>query len=145
MADAPTDVVDRTKVEKKEKAEKPAKQPKQKKDKQAGGNQKQGGKDKQAGGNVDTKGLTVTRENDLGLWYSEMITKAGIVSYYDIQDMYHRALIICCLTNFSLRCYILDPPLIFAWDELRKYFDAKIKTIGVRNCYYPVCRPSYSK
>jgi len=48
-------------------------------------------------GNTDTKGLTVTRSEDLGLWWSEMLTKAGIVSYYDVQG-----------------CYILDPPLIFA-------------------------------
>ena len=37
-----------------------------------------------------------------------------------------------------VRCYILDPPLIFAWDEVRKFFDIKIKSIGVRNCYYPL-------
>lgn len=43
-------------------------------------------KEKQ-GGNVDTKGLTVTRSQDISLWYTEMITKAGIVSYYDVQDM----------------------------------------------------------
>jgi hypothetical protein len=43
-------------------------------------------KEKQAG-NVDTKGLTVTRSQDISLWFTEMITKAGIVSYYDVQDM----------------------------------------------------------
>ena len=42
--------------------------------------------EKQAG-NIDTKGLTVTRSQDISLWYIEMITKAGIVSYYDVQDM----------------------------------------------------------
>ena len=43
-------------------------------------------KEKQAG-NIDTKGLTVTRSEDIALWYIEMITKAGMVSYYDVQDM----------------------------------------------------------
>jgi hypothetical protein len=45
-------------------------------------------------GNTDTKGLTVSRSEDIGLWYSEMLTKAGIVSYYDVQDM--------CLLNITL-------------------------------------------
>lgn len=74
-----------------------------------------------AKGNADTKGLTVTRTEDLGRWYAEMLVKGKICSFYDIQG-----------------CYILEPPLIFAWDEVRKFFDAKIKTIGVRNCYYPL-------
>ncbi len=43
-------------------------------------------KEKQAA-NVDTKGLTALRSQDIALWYTEMITKAGIVSYYDVQDM----------------------------------------------------------
>ncbi|KAI0910706.1 hypothetical protein F4823DRAFT_589261 [Ustulina deusta] len=77
-------------------------------------------KEKQAA-NVDTKGLTALRSQDIALWYTEMITKAGIVSYYDVQG-----------------CYILEPPAIFAWEQIRTFFDAKIKTIGVRNCYYPL-------
>ncbi|XTI83861.1 hypothetical protein V2W45_1364157 [Cenococcum geophilum] len=69
-------------------------------------------KEKRAG-NIDTKGLTVTRSRNLATWYTKTITKAGIISYYDVQG-----------------CYILEPPLIFAWEEIRKFFDAKIKTIG---------------
>jgi hypothetical protein len=33
-------------------------------------------------------GLTVSRSEDLAQWYSELLTKAGIVSYYDVQDMF---------------------------------------------------------
>jgi hypothetical protein len=52
------------------------------------GNTENKGKQTKAG-NADTKGISVTRAEDLGLWYSEVLTKAGIVSYYDVQDMYH--------------------------------------------------------
>ncbi len=38
-------------------------------------------------GTTDTKGLTVTRAQDFGLWYTELVTKGGIISYYDVQDM----------------------------------------------------------
>lgn len=38
-------------------------------------------------GATDTKGLTVTRAQDFGLWYTELVTKGGIISYYDVQDM----------------------------------------------------------
>lgn len=76
MADATTTLnqkKDQKKDQKKEKAEKAGK---------GGGKQKK----ETAAGNVDTKGLTIKRSDDLGLWYSEMLTKAGIVSYYDVQD-----------------------------------------------------------
>jgi hypothetical protein len=86
----PAAIPDRTKAPKPAKQKKlpKDKQPKEKqpaKDKQAG-KQKEAGKDKSAP-NADTKGLSVTRAEDLGLWYSEVLTKAGIVSYYDVQDM----------------------------------------------------------
>jgi len=67
MADASPDLAVRTKASKTHKMDKKP-------------------KEKQAG-NIDTKGLTVTRSEDFALWYTEMITKAGIVSYYDVQDM----------------------------------------------------------
>ncbi|KAI9661689.1 MAG: hypothetical protein M1821_008927 [Bathelium mastoideum] len=92
MDNASNDLPDRGKAAKKGKKDKPEK-----------ANKQQEKKTEKQTGNLDTKGLTVTRAEDLGAW-----------------------------------CYILDPPLIFAWDEIRKYFDAKIKTIGVRNCYYPL-------
>ncbi|KAI1174171.1 hypothetical protein F4777DRAFT_589367 [Nemania sp. FL0916] len=101
MADASADLAVRGKAPKAPKAPKAAKKPKETK-----------------AANIDTKGLTVSREQDIALWYTEMITKAGIVSYYDVQDI----------------CYILEPPTIFAWEKIHDFFDAKIRSIG----YYPV-------
>jgi prolyl-tRNA synthetase len=83
-----------------------AKAPKPAKEKKAGGKEKKDGKEKagkekaagkdKAAGNVDTKGISVTRAEDLGMWYSEVLTKAGIVSYYDVQDKCHFSLIGFC-------------------------------------------------
>ena len=74
------------KAEKQPKEKKPPKEKQVPKEKQQGKGKEQGKSKEQ--GNIDTKSLSVTRAEDLGLWYSEMITKAGIVSYYDVQDMY---------------------------------------------------------
>jgi prolyl-tRNA synthetase len=79
MADASPDLAVRAKPSKANKPPKLDKPPKV--DKMA-----KKPKEKQ-GGNVDTKGLAVTRAEDIGLWFTEMITKAGMVSYYDVQDM----------------------------------------------------------
>ena len=86
-------------------------------------------------GNLDTKGLTVTREEDLSLWYTEMLIKAQLISNYDVQDespVYRPSY----LAHVSSSCYILEPPIMFAWEQIRNFFDAKIQSIGVRNCYY---------
>jgi hypothetical protein len=56
-------------------------------EKMAKQNQKPKGDQKPKGqGNVDTKGMTVTREEDLSTWYTEMLTKAELISHYDVQD-----------------------------------------------------------
>ncbi|OCK91926.1 uncharacterized protein K441DRAFT_698166, partial [Cenococcum geophilum 1.58] len=75
-------------------------------------------KEKRAG-NIDTKGLTVTRSRNLATWYTKTITKAGIISYYDVQDTSLFNIAWASLTSVE-RCYILEPPLIFAWEEIRK-------------------------
>lgn len=35
-------------------------------------------------------------------------------------------------------CYILRPWSYSIWDAIREYLDAKIKTAGVQNCYFPM-------
>ena len=64
-------------------------------------------------------GLTVSRSEDLAQWYSELLTKAGIVSYYDVQDMFPLTPHALPMLTLSESCYILEPPLIFAWEEIR--------------------------
>ena len=71
--------------------------------------------------NADTKGITVKKNEDLAEWYQQMLSKGQFISYYDISG-----------------CYILEPASYAIWEEIKTWFDNKIKTIGVRNCYYPV-------
>jgi len=31
-------------------------------------------------------------------------------------------------------CYILEPPIYFVWEQIKEYFDKKIKAIGAESC-----------
>lgn len=70
---------------------------------------------------TDTKGITVKKEDDLAEWYQQMLSKGQFISYYDISG-----------------CYILEPASYAIWEEIKAWFDKQIKTLGVRNCYYPL-------
>ena len=70
---------------------------------------------------TDTKGITVKKEDDLAEWYQQMLSKGQFISYYDISG-----------------CYILEPASYAIWEAIKIWFDKQIKTLGVRNCYYPV-------
>ena len=35
-------------------------------------------------------------------------------------------------------CYILRPWSYSIWEAIQTFFDAKIKTLGVQNCYFPM-------
>lgn len=76
---------------------------------------------KPAAAPVDTKGITVKKADDLSEWYQQMLKKGDFISYYDISG-----------------CYILEPASYSIWEEIKAFFDAKIKKLGVKNCYYPV-------
>lgn len=114
MADAVQDLAERVKE-----PEKKEKKPKEKKDKPA-----QKPKQAQApkpGAAIDTKGLTVKKEENLADWYQQVLSKGQFISYYDISG-----------------CYILEPASYAVWESIKEWFDKKIKTLGVRNCYYPI-------
>jgi prolyl-tRNA synthetase len=110
-AEASTAVPDRSKKEKKEKKEKKDKPAQKPKEKKAAAPVAQ----------VDTKGITVKKADNLADWYQQMISKGEFISYYDISG-----------------CYILEPSSYAIWENIKAWFDTKIKTLGVRNCYYPV-------
>ncbi|OCK99481.1 prolyl-tRNA synthetase [Cenococcum geophilum 1.58] len=57
--------------------------------------------------------IGVKRDDDLAEWYSQVLTRGKFVSYYDVQG-----------------CYILEPPIYFVWEQIKEYFDKKIKAIG---------------
>lgn len=69
-------------------------------------------------------GLSVTKEENFGDWYSEIVTEAELISYYDVSG-----------------CYILRPWAYAIWEELKAFFDGEIKKLGVENCYFPMFVP----
>ena len=103
-ADAPAD------------AGKPAQKPK------AGygeGNQKKGEKGKKpvkkaAGPSGDQRGIEYTKESNFSKWYSQVITKAELIEYYDISG-----------------CYILRPSSFYIWERITEDADAEFKKHGV--------------
>lgn len=101
---------------KKENKKKEPKEPKQKKDKPA---QKPAAKKKIEGAALI--GIDVRKEDDLGEWYQQVLTKGGMLAYYDVAG-----------------CYILKPSSFAIWETIQNWFNTRIKSIGVRNCYFPI-------
>ena len=70
---------------------------------------------KAAGGGKDVKketqlGMSVTRAEDFGAWYSNVVTAGEMIEYYDVSG-----------------CYILRPWSYAIWERIKDHFDAEIK------------------
>jgi len=70
---------------------------------------------------VTRLGLEVKKEENLADWYSQVLTKAEMLEYYDVSG-----------------CYILRPWSYSIWESIKDFFDAEIKKLGVTNCYFPI-------
>ncbi|MFH4975389.1 hypothetical protein AB6A40_002098 [Gnathostoma spinigerum] len=66
-------------------------------------------------------GLEAKKEENTADWYSQVITKSGMIEYYDVSG-----------------CYVLRPWSYAIWEVIKKWFDIRIKKMGVRNCYFPI-------
>lgn len=66
-------------------------------------------------------GLEATKEENFVDWYSQVITKSGMIEYYDVSG-----------------CYILRPWSFAIWKEIKKFIDKEIATLGVQECYFPI-------
>ncbi|RPA74531.1 putative prolyl-tRNA synthetase C19C7.06 [Ascobolus immersus RN42] len=66
-------------------------------------------------------GVGVDKYLDFSGWYQQVLTKGDMLDYYDVSG-----------------CYILKPWSYSIWEKIQKYFDAKIKHLGVENCYFPL-------
>lgn len=51
----------------------------------------------------------------------QVLTKGEFLDYYDVSG-----------------CYILKPASYFIWEEIQTWFNKKIKSIGVKNCAFPL-------
>ncbi|XP_068086803.1 bifunctional glutamate/proline--tRNA ligase [Anabrus simplex] len=78
--------------------------------------------DKQGGPKKVTRlGMEAKKEENLAEWYSQVLTKAELIEYYDVSG-----------------CYILRPWSYAVWEAIKDFFDAEIKKLGVQNCYFPL-------
>ena len=66
-------------------------------------------------------GVDVSKDVDFSSWYQQVLTKGDMLDYYDVSG-----------------CYILKPSSFFIWEEIQNWFNKKIKSIGVRNCSFPM-------
>lgn len=66
-------------------------------------------------------GMEIKKGDNYSEWYTEVITKAEMIDYYDVSG-----------------CYILRPWAFSIWEKLQQYFDQEIKKLGVENCYFPI-------
>lgn len=66
-------------------------------------------------------GITSDKETDFPGWYSQVLTKGEMLDYYDVSG-----------------CYIMRPASYTIWEKIQEFFDAKIKTIGVKGAYFPM-------
>lgn len=88
---------------------------------QADDNQKAAGGQQQGGGKQTKLGVSAKKEENFADWYSEVITRSEMIEYYDVSG-----------------CYIFRPWSYAIWERIQSFFDAKIKSIGVENCYFPI-------
>ncbi|VDO65169.1 unnamed protein product [Heligmosomoides polygyrus] len=95
----------------KQKEKKPAPEKKQEKKQEA-----------KAEGKKQTKlGIEVSKDENYSEWYSQVITKAEMIEYYDVSG-----------------CYVLRPWSYAIWESIQAWFDSGIKKMGVKNCYFPM-------
>ncbi|KAI9842608.1 MAG: ribose-phosphate pyrophosphokinase 1 [Sclerophora amabilis] len=66
-------------------------------------------------------GVGVDKEIDFAGWYQQVLTKGDLIDYYDVAG-----------------CYILKPDSYSIWEQVQRWFDDRIKKMGVRNCYFPM-------
>jgi len=66
-------------------------------------------------------GIETSKDVNYSEWYSQVITKAEMIEYYDISG-----------------CYVLRPWSYAVWEHIQAFFDAGIKKLGVKNCYFPM-------
>ncbi|KAM6324331.1 bifunctional glutamate/proline--tRNA ligase [Aegotheles albertisi] len=124
-----TDEKDKKKKEKENKSEKQSKQQKQndgpKKEPLQGQNCNElssNGSGEGQGPKKQTRlGLEAKKEENLADWFSQVITKAEMIEYYDVSG-----------------CYVLRPWAHAIWEAIKDFFDAEIKKLGVENCYFPM-------
>ncbi len=71
-----------------------------------------------------TLGLTVKKSEDFSEWYTQVIAKAELADYTKVSG-----------------CLVLRPYAYAIWEKIVKEVDARLKKMGVQNCYFPLLIP----
>lgn len=69
-------------------------------------------------------GLDIKKADDVPGWYEQVIYKAELIESYPVKG-----------------CFILRPWAYKIWEQVQGWFDKKIKTLDVENCYFPMFIP----
>ena len=72
----------------------------------------------------DTKGITAKKDGDFSEWYTQVLQKAELIDYTDVSG-----------------CYVLRPRSYSVWEKIQNFLNEKIKSAGVKNCYFPMFIP----
>ena len=87
-----------------------------------GGGEKK--KQKPSGTTGKGGGIEVKKEEDLPVWYEQVIKKAELIENYPVKG-----------------CFTLRPWAYRIWELIQGWFDGEIKKMGVENCYFPLFVP----
>ncbi|KAK3315081.1 proline-tRNA ligase-like protein [Apodospora peruviana] len=98
------------------------KEKKEKKENKQGGKQQSQGEKAGAKPGANQTGITVSKDINFSDWYTEVVTKCELVEYY---------------TEIS-GFYILRPGAMFIWNEIRDWFSARTKAMGVQETSFPM-------
>ncbi|MFT4310981.1 MAG: aminoacyl--tRNA ligase-related protein, partial [Candidatus Woesearchaeota archaeon] len=72
-----------------------------------------------------SKGITVTKQQDMAEWYTQVVQKADLADYATVKG-----------------CFILKPQGYAIWQAIQDYFNVHIvKATGVKNAYFPLFIP----
>lgn len=72
----------------------------------------------------ETIGISVKKEADFSEWYNEIILKGELAEHSSVKG-----------------CMVIKPSGYAIWENIQKYFDARIKSHGVKNAYFPLFIP----
>jgi prolyl-tRNA synthetase len=67
-------------------------------------------------------GLTVKKDEDFSLWYSQVLLKSEMMDYYDISG-------VSAFPN--PKCYIIRPWAFKIWKSIQQFFGGAIEDLGV--------------
>ena len=72
----------------------------------------------------EKKGITVKKEQDFSEWYTQVVLKSELIDYSEVSG-----------------CYILRPLAYSIWEIIQEFFNNKIKSMNVKNAYFPLLIP----